>query len=277
MNPLAAHAHITDLVTPNLSAKNANSVAANTRMVTPITLPNAPMSTDVNPRPPYIRDVAIQIGVASAPAMTTNVHPTWLITARLMMRSFRQSDLSAPSPSSTRAYPPRTGVGPPSSSSWSSTSSPLSTSILPPLAALTGLNSATDSPPSTLGLKLDKSPRFSTSIGRRVSPPPCTPTVVISTSPAPTAFSTSALSTSASWTPTYFGSSTLKCNHAYPQRNAAAANTHPALSANGYSLRVPYGQWVNTSPLFGSRAFGSPPHGYASTAESVGPIVLPSP
>ena len=111
MNPIAAHAHMTDLVTPNLSAKNAKSVAANTRIVTPITLPKAPMSTEVNPRPPYVREVAIHIGVASAPAMTTKVHPTWLITARPMTGSFRHEAepppaifaSPAPSPSSTRA------------------------------------------------------------------------------------------------------------------------------------------------------------------------------
>ena len=41
-----------------------------------MTEPNAPMSTAVNPKPPFSRDVAIQIGVSSAPVITTNAHHT---------------------------------------------------------------------------------------------------------------------------------------------------------------------------------------------------------
>jgi hypothetical protein len=63
-------------VAPYLSDKYENRNAEKSNMETPMTLPKIPMSIALNPKPPFSRLVAIQIGVSSAPVRIANVRAT---------------------------------------------------------------------------------------------------------------------------------------------------------------------------------------------------------
>ena len=75
------------MVTPNVFANALNSVAAKTKMIKPMMPPKVPISTALNPNPPFSTEVAIQIGVSSAPVMVMNAHHTWACVARRTLRS----------------------------------------------------------------------------------------------------------------------------------------------------------------------------------------------
>ena len=66
---------------PCLRTSLVNKKTWNINMTVPITVPKAPISNDVHPKPPFSYDVAIQSGVISAPQSVTNVHPTCVAMA----------------------------------------------------------------------------------------------------------------------------------------------------------------------------------------------------
>mmetsp|Transcript_15213 Transcript_15213/g.65148 ORF Transcript_15213/g.65148 Transcript_15213/m.65148 type:complete len:369 (+) Transcript_15213:540-1646(+) len=289
MIPFAVSAHRTAVVTPNALAKFEKSVAANTRMMIPITPPKAPMSTALNPSPPFATLVAIQMGVSSAPVITMNAHHTCACVARRTAWSVCHASflfvsfvaLTSRASDATDAGDSRIVSR---STSREGRLSSAASSPSPSLSSLSATVTATVCKQSPRSASSDKSLPSRTFAPSSVSKPRISATEAISTSRSPIGAREGVLASPPSGrralgaAPGMFPSPGIFIfRNANVQSASPSAPTHAVDSRNGYLRSTCAGHPDENRGDPSLSAFGSPPQGYARSAAIVGPTLDPRP